>query len=263
MEEKVVAQEVAPVMPMVCGLIQQAMNEIGAIGKDSAATNYNGKMMYKFRGIDAVYNALNPVMAKLGLFIIPEVLDQKREERQSTNGSTLIYSILTVKYTMYAPDGSSVSGIVIGEGMDSGDKASNKAMSAAMKYFCFQTFMIPTEDQIDADAEVHEVAPKNAPKPAPKPVVKDAAAKVETQKTLPTAPALNPVLNYLANEKAFIGEKLGLKTKKEVDTWFATKFNALVEAGTVENVPWNEMTRQQAENLIEAIKVTFMSGDPQ
>ena len=37
--------------------------------------------------------------------------------------------------------------------MDSGDKASNKAMSAAFKYACFQTFCIPTEEMQDPDAE--------------------------------------------------------------------------------------------------------------
>ena len=145
----------------IYSLISQAMKKIGAIGKDSTATNQSGKQMYKFRGIDAVYNALNPVMSELGLFMCPEVLEQTREERKSTTGSTLIYSILKVKITMYAPDGSNVNCIVIGEGMDSGDKASNKAMSIALKYACFQLFMIPTEEMVDPDAEVHDnVLPK-------------------------------------------------------------------------------------------------------
>ena len=44
--------------------------------------------------------------------------------------------------------------------MDSGDKATNKAMSIAFKYACFQTFCIPTEEMVDPDAECHEVKPK-------------------------------------------------------------------------------------------------------
>lgn len=63
---------------MIFGLMGQAMREIGAIGKDSK----NQQQGFFYRGIDAVYNALNPVMAKLGLFICPEVLEQTREERQ-------------------------------------------------------------------------------------------------------------------------------------------------------------------------------------
>ena len=37
--------------------------------------------------------------------------------------------------------------------MDSGDKASNKALSIAFKYACFQVFCIPTEEMKDPDAE--------------------------------------------------------------------------------------------------------------
>ena len=128
-------------------LIGDAMREIRAVGKDSV----NQTQGFKYRGIDAVMNALNPVMSKLGLFIVPEVLEQTREERESVkvynNKETktlLKYSILKIKYTLFAPDGSNVSCVVIGEGMDSGDKASNKAMAVGLKYACFQVFMIPT-----------------------------------------------------------------------------------------------------------------------
>lgn len=128
--------------------IPAVMAEIGAIGKDS----WN-KQGFAYRGIDAVMNALNPAMTKYKMFVIPKVLDQRREERQAAKGSNLIYSICTVEYTFYAEDGSSVSATVIGEGMDSGDKATNKAMSAAFKYACFQTFCIPTEEMKDSDSE--------------------------------------------------------------------------------------------------------------
>ena len=59
---------------------------------------------------------------------------------------------------MSAEDGSKTTARMIGEAMDSGDKATNKAMSAAYKYAAFQTFAIPTEGTPDADAETHEVA---------------------------------------------------------------------------------------------------------
>lgn len=130
-------------------LIGKAMAEIGAITKNKEVDTRK----YKYRGIDDVYNSLNPVLSKYGLFICPEVIDHQREERQSTKGGNLIYSILTVKYTVYAPDGSFICTTVIGEGMDSGDKATNKAMSAAMKYAMFQLFCIATEEMKDPDAE--------------------------------------------------------------------------------------------------------------
>lgn len=135
--------------------VSAVMKDIGAIGKTSKNTTQG----FMFRGIDAVMNAINPALVKYKLFIVPEVLEQSREERQTTKGGTLIYSIVKVKYTFYAEDGSNISAIVIGEGMDSGDKATNKAMSIAFKYACFQVFCIPTEEMVDPDKESHEVTP--------------------------------------------------------------------------------------------------------
>lgn len=132
--------------------ICNAMSEIGAIAKDSK----NQKQGYMYRGIDAVYNALQPVLIKHRIFSVPEVLEHKREERRTSSGGNLIYSILKVRYIFYTDDGSSVSAVVIGEGMDLGDKASNKAMSVAYKYACFQILCIPTEEMKDPDADTPE-----------------------------------------------------------------------------------------------------------
>lgn len=139
--------------------INACMQDIGAIGKNTKNTTQG----FMFRGIDAVMNTLNPALIKNKIFIVPEILEQTREERQSSKGNALIYSIIKVKYTFYAEDGSNVSATVIGEGMDSGDKATNKAMSIAFKYACFQVFCIPTEEMVDPDIECHEVTPKDEP----------------------------------------------------------------------------------------------------
>lgn len=136
--------------------IHAVMADCGAIAKSSV----NPQQNYKFRGIDAVMNALNPALVKNKVFVVPDVLDQKREERQTPRGGTLIYSIVRVKYTFYAEDGSYVCACVVGEGMDSGDKATNKAMSAAFKYACFQTFCIPTEEMRDSEEDSPEVMAK-------------------------------------------------------------------------------------------------------
>lgn len=125
------------------------MADVGAIGKDKK----NQQQGFKYRGIDDVMNALQPAMVKHGIFVAPTILEQHREERQTSRGGNLIYSICTIKYTFYAKDGSSVETTVIGEGMDSGDKATNKAMSIAFKYACFQVFCIPTEEMKDPDAD--------------------------------------------------------------------------------------------------------------
>lgn len=161
--------------------IASVMSDIGAVGKNSK----NAQQGFMFRGIDAVMNALAPALIKNKVFIVPEILEQTREERQTRNGSSLIYSICKIKYTFYAEDGSNITATVIGEGMDSGDKATNKAMSIAFKYACFQTFCIPTEEMVDPDAECHEVKPrqqkKAAAKPEPKPEPKPEETKITEQ----------------------------------------------------------------------------------
>ena len=138
--------------------ITKIMEEIPAIGKDQT----NKTQGFKYRGIDDVMNTLQPLLSKNKVFIVPQILEQTREERITSKGGNLIYSICKIKYKFYAEDGSSVEAITIGEGMDSGDKATNKAMAIAMKYALFQVFCIPTEEMKDPDGETPEGSkPKN------------------------------------------------------------------------------------------------------
>ena len=130
------------------------LSKIG-ISKDSKNTSQG----YAFRGIDAVYGALSPMLSKHGLCILPRVTDRQVIERQNRQGTALFYVTLTVEFDFVAAeDGSKHTVITVGEAMDSGDKASNKAMSAAYKYAAFQAFCIPTEGDNDADSTTHEVA---------------------------------------------------------------------------------------------------------
>lgn len=144
--------------------ISAVMNDVGAVSKNDK----NDYDKYKYRGIDAVMNALSPAMVKNKVFVIPQVLESSREERAGKSGGSMIYSIVKVKYTFYTDDGSSVESIVIGEAMDRSDKSTNKAMSAAFKYACFQTFCIPTEEMKDSEEESPEVAPNDQKQSYPK-----------------------------------------------------------------------------------------------
>lgn len=132
--------------------INEIMKEVEAIGKNKENTSQH----FKFRGIDDVMNAIHPLLAKHKVFVVPEVLKREREERQTSKGGNLIYSICDIKFKFYAEDGSSVEAITTGEGMDSGDKATNKAMAIAFKYALFQVFCIPTEEMKDPDSETPE-----------------------------------------------------------------------------------------------------------
>lgn len=249
----------------IYGLIGKAMGMVGAIGKDSV----NQQQKYKFRGIDAVYNALNPVMSELGLFICPEILDHRREERETektinnqTVKSILKYSILTIKYTMYAPDGSNISCVVVGEGMDSGDKASNKAMSVALKYAMFQLFMIPTEEMIDPDSETHDVTSGAKQPNAPKQTNQEKIGANNPPppadvSTAPTLPGTNDnVALYLSSERANLQRARGISAQENQDLF--TKQLAILRAnGLAPNKPLSKYTMAEAEDLIEKMYKRF------
>lgn len=138
--------------------IPAIMSEVGAIGKDRK----NAGQGYNFRGIDDVYFAVQLVLAKHGVFTVPEVLEERTEDRTTKGGAALIYRVLKIRFWFYADDGSFFTATVMGEGMDSGDKASNKAMSVAHKYAFLQVLAIPTAEPKDPENDSHEVAPRIA-----------------------------------------------------------------------------------------------------
>ena len=167
--------------------IAEIMGEIGAIGKDRK----NQQQGFMYRGVEDVMNTLQPLFKKYGVFIVPEVMEHNREERQTKSGGNLIYSIMKIRHHFTAEDGSEVVSTTIGEGMDSADKASNKAMSIAFKYACFQVFCIPTEEMQDPDADtppnsnVKDTPPNSNVKPIKQPENKpeNAEKSNETQKS--------------------------------------------------------------------------------
>lgn len=155
--------EAAPRVYAAIARVQAALAREGI----AKAKPTGGGVSYAFRGIDAVYNALAPVLAREGLCVLPRVVAREQVERASKSGGTLFYTTLTVEFDFVsAEDGSRHVVRTVGEAMDSGDKSSNKAMSAAYKYACFMAFCIPTEGDNDADAHQPEPAPRQQARPA-------------------------------------------------------------------------------------------------
>ena len=125
----------------------------------------NQQQGYSFRGIDDVYNVLSGMLAEYGLCIIPRILTRTCQERATQKGGTLFYVTVEAEYDLVsAEDGSKHTARVFGEAMDSADKATNKAMSAAYKYAAIMTFGIPTEGDNDTENTSHEVAPAIDPR---------------------------------------------------------------------------------------------------
>jgi hypothetical protein len=117
---------------------------------------------YAFRGIDDIYNALAPELVNHKLLILPRYTERSSVERTSKNGGALFYITVRGDFDFVSTEDGSIHTVTTyGEAMDSGDKATNKAMSIAYKYAAFQAFCIPTEETAaDPDAEVHHVSPE-------------------------------------------------------------------------------------------------------
>lgn len=143
--------------------VYKAINQVQAVlaetGIEKNRKNSQGSG-YNFRGIDDVYNAMSPLLARSGLCILPRIISRQCDERVSKSGSTLFYVTVEAEFDFVSSeDGSKHTIKTYGEAMDSGDKATSKAMSAAYKYAAFMAFAIPTEGDNDAEAEDHSVLP--------------------------------------------------------------------------------------------------------
>lgn len=166
-------------------LVYKAINAVQSdLAKEGIGKGQENKQQgYKFRGIDDVYNAVSPLLAKHGLCVLPRVLSRSVSEKATRSGSALFYVVVEAEFDFIASEDASKHTIkTYGEAMDSGDKATNKAMSAAYKYALIQTFAIPTEGDNDADATSHELAKQQelerqqAKKAASQPATQKAAA---------------------------------------------------------------------------------------
>lgn len=139
--------------------INAVQTELASIGITKSRRNNQGNG-YNFRGIDDVYNTISPLLAKHGLCILPRVLSRQCVERKSNSGGNLFFITVEMEFDLVSSeDGSKHTIKTFGEAMDSGDKATNKAMSAAYKYAAFQAFAIPTEGDNDTENHTHEVIP--------------------------------------------------------------------------------------------------------
>lgn len=131
--------------------------DLAAEGIAKSKTNTQGSG-YKFRGIDDIYNAASSLMAKHGLCMMPRILSRTVTERASKSGGTMFVVVVDAEYDFVAvQDGSKHTVKTFGEAMDSGDKATNKAMSAAQKYAFIQAFSIPVEGDNDSENQSPEV----------------------------------------------------------------------------------------------------------
>jgi len=142
--------------------VYRAISDVSAdLARGGISKNRNNDQQnYSFRGIDDVYNSLASLLPKHGLVILPRITNRSVVERKTQKGTTIFYVTVEAEFTLVScKDGSSHTIKMYGEAMDTADKATNKAMSAAYKYAALQVFCIPTEGDNDTENSTHEVVP--------------------------------------------------------------------------------------------------------
>ncbi len=155
---------------LIYGQISKIMSEVKSIGKDRV----NEQQRFKFRGIDDVYNHVQPLFAKHGVFpAIQQKGEMKREEGSTKSGGIMYRMRAVYDVHFYAQDGSFVTVTLEAEGMDSADKGTNKCHSVAHKYALLTLLMIPTEDIAEPDAVTPESATFKKQEPEPEYVTFD------------------------------------------------------------------------------------------
>ena len=135
--------------------------DLSAAGIAKGDTNTFDK--YKFRGIDAVLNAMAPILSRHGVIIMPSVVSCEIRQVTSSQGKPQNHAKVQTEFTLYCAAGESITHCFYGEGMDRGDKSVNKACTAAYKYFLFEAFCIPVEGTPDADTESPEICDNETP----------------------------------------------------------------------------------------------------
>ena len=151
--------------------VTAVMSEVGAVAKDGV----NQHQKFRFRGIDAVVNAMSPAMRKHGLTVFPSKVEHRPGTMQLSGGKTATSPVVVVDYTFVGPEGDSFTSQVVAEAFDQGDKATAKAMSVALRTCLLQTFMLPTDDS-DPDEHTYERQSYSQPAQRPAAPAGDAGA---------------------------------------------------------------------------------------
>ena len=160
-------------VPAILKAMDKINQDLAPIGKNQQGYGY------KFRGIDDVLNALNPLFKKHKVIVCRRNLHSERVVREVEKGpskdvvetehtdskevTTTTHNSSTKQYVEVfvnceyvftsLEDGSEIVSEGFGEGQDSsgGDKASSMATSNSFKYVIFEMFSIATDEQRDSD----------------------------------------------------------------------------------------------------------------
>jgi hypothetical protein len=118
---------------------------MAAVGKVEKSRSGAG-ITYKFRSIEDVVLKLQPALIELGLSCTVAVDELEHERIPTKTGGTIGLARLKLRLRFIAPDGTWIEQESYGEAMDTSDKATNKAETAAVKNCLLHGLQIPTGD---------------------------------------------------------------------------------------------------------------------
>jgi hypothetical protein len=133
-------------------LLVEVKRDVGAVGKGER----NAQQGFNFRGIDAVINAVAPALIEHGITVVPNVRTYDFGSVEVGSRRTPMgHARVVVEYTFHGPEGDTLMCSAPGEAMDSGDKATAKAMSVAYRTALLQALSLPTTEA-DPDATTYQ-----------------------------------------------------------------------------------------------------------
>ena len=132
--------------------------EIGVIAKDGN----NQQQKYKYIEYETIAGKFRELFSKYGVVLIPSMVEQERSAITTSRGSSGVSTVCHFEFTVVNADKPDDRFVVKwqGEAADYGDKATNKAATAAVKYYLMRQFNISSKGDEDPDSQTPEVAQK-------------------------------------------------------------------------------------------------------
>ena len=132
--------------------INRVMRDVTSLGKMQKSQHQG----FNFRGIDDVMNHCGPAMRKHGVVAAPIKVEAVAGEKQLRNSvAKSMDLIVTIRWAN--TEGEFMDTQVAAEAFDSGDKATAKAMSVALRTAYLQVLCLPTEEA-DPDSFTYQLA---------------------------------------------------------------------------------------------------------
>ena len=195
----------------IVALLSDAAEAIGTVEKKERNTQGSG---YNFRGIDTVVNAVSPEFRSRGIIVTPCVTERFYEQLEvGKNRSLMGHVLLRTTFRFHGPSGDHLDATVESEAMDSGDKATAKAMSVGLRTALIEVLMLPT-DELDPDESTYERSGREEA------ATEDGTQKASAQ-TIEAMRALRTDLKVTddkyAEQIAMVAEKHGYVAGSDVD----------------------------------------------